>query len=134
MAIGPSAGRRRSTIQLLVAASMKHDARFWIRGNTRTPAFVALAASALGILGFARIDPNVLCLLPALALAVPLLMRRFPGERMLAERVGARGTLRLRARSSSSCTGRAFTVAPHGGLLIGWALAVRPPPAPVPAS
>jgi hypothetical protein len=64
---------------------------------------------------------------------VPLLMRRFPGERMLAHRAGARDTLRRRPRSSSSCTGRAFTVAPHGGLLLGCALAVRPPPPLLPA-
>jgi hypothetical protein len=113
---------------------MKQDGRFWIRGKTRTLAFLAFAASALGVLAFARIDPNILCLLPALGLAVPLLMRRFPGERMLAERVGARDTPRPRPRSRSSFTGRAFTVAPHGGLLIGCALAVRPPPALVSAS
>jgi hypothetical protein len=117
-----------------VAASLKQDDRFWIRGKTRTLAFLALATSSLGVLAFARIDQNVLCLLPALALAVPLLMRRFPGERMLAVRVGERDTLRPRPRSSSSYTGRAFTIAPHGGLLIGCALAVRPPPALVTAS
>jgi hypothetical protein len=113
---------------------MKPDDRFLIRGKRRTLALLALAASALGVLAFARIDLNILCLLPALALAVPLLMRRFPGERMLADRVGVRSTPRPRPRSSTSYTGRAFTIAPHGGLLIGCALAVRPPPALVTAS
>jgi hypothetical protein len=114
---------------------MKPDGRVvLIRGGSRTPALLALTAGSLALLAFATIDLNTLCLLPALALAVPLLMRRFPGERMLAGRVGARGTLRPRPRSSSSYTGRAFTVAPHGGLLIGCALAVRPPPARFAAS
>jgi hypothetical protein len=113
---------------------MKPEGRLFIRGDSRTPPLFALAAGSLAVLGFATIDLNALCLLPALALAVSLLMRRFPGERLLAQCVGARDTPRPRPRSSSSDTGRAFTVAPHGGLLIGCALAVRPPPALRPAS
>jgi hypothetical protein len=113
---------------------MKPEGRVFIRAASRTLALVALAAGSLAVLVFARTDLNALCLLPALALALPLLMRRFPGERMLALRVGARDTLRPRPRRSSSYTGRAFTVAPHGGLLIGCALAVRPPPPVLAAS
>jgi hypothetical protein len=113
---------------------MKPDGRFWLRGNTRTLAFLALALSAIGVLAFARIDPNVLCLLPAHALAVPLLLRRFPGERLLAERVGGREASPERPRTSARRTGLLFTVAPHGGLLMGCALAVRPPPALLSAS
>jgi hypothetical protein len=113
---------------------MKPEGRAVVRGDSRILSVVALAAGSLAVLAFATGDLNALSLLPALALTAPLLMRRFPGERILAERVGARDTLRLRPRSSSSYTGRAFTVAPHGGLLIGCALAVRPPPALHPAS
>jgi hypothetical protein len=113
---------------------MKPEGRVFIRAASRTVALLALAAGSLALVLFARTDLNVLCLLPALALAVPLLMRRFPGERMLVERVGVRATTRRRARKSSSYTGRPFTVAPHGGLLIGCALAVRPPPAVLAAS
>jgi hypothetical protein len=117
-----------------VSASIQPEGRVFIRGDSRTLAAVALAAGSLAVLAVATIDRNALCLIPALALAVPLLMRRFPGERMLAQRAGGRGARRPRPRGSSSYTGRAFTVAPHGGLLIGCALAVRPPPALRPAS
>jgi len=95
----------------------------------RTLALVALAAITLGVVGLAGVDLNALCLLPALALALPLLMRRFPGERALADLARARATRRRRLQTSAARTGRVFTVAPHGGLLIGCALAVRPPPA-----
>jgi hypothetical protein len=112
-----------------VSASAKPDGRVFIRGDSRTLTLVALATGSLALLAFAARDLNALCLLPVLALALPLLMRRFPGERMLARRAGARELLRPRPRSISAYTGRALTVAPHGGLLIGCALAVRPPPA-----
>jgi hypothetical protein len=113
---------------------MQPEGRVFIRGDWRTLAAVALAVGSLAVLASATSDLNALCVLPALALALPLLMRRFPGERMLAQRAGARDTLGSRPRSNSLCTGRAFTVAPHGGLLIGCALAVRPPPSVLPAS
>lgn len=93
------------------------------------PALLALAAVALGIVTLAGVDPNVLCLLPALALAAPLLLRRYPGERVLA---GLRASRRLRwprPRSSVPLAARMFAVAVHGGLLIARSLAVRPPPA-----
>ncbi|HEY5194856.1 MAG TPA: hypothetical protein VIJ39_13440 [Solirubrobacteraceae bacterium] len=102
--------------------------------GSRTLALLALAAAALGIVALAGIDPNALCLLPALALAAPLLLRRYPGERML---VGIRGTRHLRwprPRSSVPLAARTLAVAVHGGLLIARSLAVRPPPAPHPAS
>jgi hypothetical protein len=113
---------------------MQREGRVFIRGDPRTLAAVALAAGSLAALASATSDLNALCVLPALALALPLLMRRFPGERMLAQRAAAPDARGPRPRSNSSYTGRAFTVAPHGGLLIGCALAVRPPPAVLPAS
>jgi hypothetical protein len=97
-----------------------------------TAALVAL--SALGVVGFVGIDPNALCLLPALVLAVPLLMRRYPGERVLAGMSGERRSRWPRPRASAPRLGRVLTVAPHGGQLIARSLAVRPPPALFPAS
>ncbi len=70
----------------------------------------------------------VLCLLPVLVLMLPLLVRRYPGERVL---VSLRGE--ERRRWPRPCvrvrTYRRITVAtPRGGLLLGRGLAVRPPP------
>jgi len=97
------------------------------RGGRSAWALLALAAGVCGIAALAAIDTNALCLLPALALAAPLLMRRYPGERTLVA-LAVRRPHRPRARASVPRTGRLFTVAPHGGLLIARALAVRPPP------
>ncbi|HWY89271.1 MAG TPA: hypothetical protein VNY31_01230 [Solirubrobacteraceae bacterium] len=104
------------------------------RGGTPTRALLALAAVALVIAALAAADANALCLLPALVLTAPLLMRRYPGERALAGLAGARRARWPRPRASVPRTGRLLTVAPHGGLLIARALAVRPPPALVSAS
>jgi hypothetical protein len=76
----------------------------------------------------------ILCLLPALALALTLLVRRYPGERAL---IALRGEPRARrTRRSFSAGGYRSVVlaAVHGGLLIARSLAVRPPPALAPAS
>jgi hypothetical protein len=71
-----------------------------------------------------------LLLAPALALALPLLVRRYPGERTL---------LRLSETRRRSTPARGRTLArprrplalqsPRGGLLLGRSLAERPPPA-----
>jgi hypothetical protein len=91
-------------------------------------ALAALAAAALVV-----VDPNALCLLPMLALALPLWLRRYPGERILAalshpaaDRTGQRPA-RARARRSPVLS------VVRGGLLLACSLAVRPPPAPPPA-
>jgi hypothetical protein len=112
-----------------------------IDSNARTPrpdrralALLTLAVLALGIVALAGLDPNALCLLPVLALAAPLLLRRYPGERML---VGLRATRHARwprPRGSAPRAARTLAVATHGGLLIARSLAVRPPPAPLTAS
>jgi hypothetical protein len=71
----------------------------------------------------------LLCLLPALALAIPLLARRYPGERVLLalRREPAAGRW-PRARSASSAAPLVVLVPARGGRLIGRSLAVRPPP------
>jgi hypothetical protein len=87
-----------------------------------------LAAVAAGAVVLTLVDPSALCLLPALALAAPLSMRRYPGERMIAA-LSAAGPRRrwVRPRPIAPCA-RAAMVAPRGGLLLARSLAVRPPP------
>jgi hypothetical protein len=71
----------------------------------------------------------VLYLLPALLLVIPLLVRRYPGERVL---IGLRRVERTRwprPRASVPTHRRVVLVAVRGGRLIGCSLAVRPPPA-----
>ncbi len=73
-------------------------------------------------------DPNSLCLLPMLVLAVPLWLRRYPGERKLAS------FLRRRAERTSGERSPVRALRPptlsvvRGGLLLACSLAVRPPP------
>lgn len=73
---------------------------------------------------------GLLCLAPAAALAIPLAMRRYPGERALLAFVGARRT--SRRRSSAAILLRSHSrpraVLARGGTLLGFGLAVRPPP------
>jgi hypothetical protein len=77
----------------------------------------------------------ILYLLPALMLALPLLARRYPGERaLIALRRAERGVRWARPRSSSPARRRVVHFLVRGGRLIGRSLAVRPPPALSPAS
>lgn len=96
----------------------------------RSPAVrLALALLLTAFLVLASgIDPGVLCLLPALGLALVLLAGRYPGELVL---TGLRERPRRRAPRALACLcarTRASAVMPRGGLLIGCSLAVRPPP------
>lgn len=70
----------------------------------------------------------VLCLAPALALALLLLARRYPGERALLvmHRRKCRRLPRPERILGSGVCGAAKVI--RGGLLIGSSLAVRPPP------
>jgi hypothetical protein len=76
----------------------------------------------------------ILCLLPALALALVLLTQRYPGERVLIALRGEPRVRRPRAHPVGSTYRSVILAAVHGGLLIGRSLAVRPPPALFPAS
>jgi hypothetical protein len=76
----------------------------------------------------------LLCLVPVLAIVVPLLARRYPGERALHK---------LRGRERAPLPRPIFRVATHatflpqiarGARLMGCSLAVRPPPAALAAS
>jgi hypothetical protein len=96
-------------------------------GHRRRAAVVAASALlAIAMLAVVGIDPGGLCALPAVALAILLALRRYPGERILA--VMCEGNReRRRQRVSVSFAGRE-RVLPRGGLLLACALAVRPPP------
>lgn len=96
-------------------------------------ALLGLAILALATGALVALDQSALCLAPALALAAPLLLRRYPGERIVTVlargRTGRRWTLPARAlRPRRRCVAAALT--PRGGLLLACSLAVRPPPGP----
>lgn len=84
-----------------------------------------LAVSLLLISGF---DPGVLCVLPALGMAFALLTGRYPGERMLTALRERSRVKAPRLRQRIGVRPRAQGTIPRGGLLIGYRLAVRPPP------
>ena len=94
-------------------------------------ALPALAAAVVRARG-ARVDrPERRCaLLPALALALLLALRRYPGERTLLALAppASRGLLAERsALERARCRLRGPAV-PRGGLLLACSLANRPPP------
>jgi hypothetical protein len=72
---------------------------------------------------------DVLCLAPALLIAATLLLRRYPGERLLTALVARRCNGRKRRAGGVASPSRPAARVPRGGLLIACALAVRPPPA-----
>lgn len=69
----------------------------------------------------------LLYLAPLLVLLVPLLARRYPGERLLLRVARARRTLRP-ARMLAPSPRKPRAALPSGGRLIAAGLAVRPPP------
>ncbi|MGC2372715.1 MAG: hypothetical protein WA484_02455 [Solirubrobacteraceae bacterium] len=102
--------------------------------STRTPVqpglLVALLA-AITLVGVVvvAVDTTALCLLPALALAMPLLLRRYPGERLIVVLSRAGRQRWPRPRASRPYRRRSVEVAvARGGLLLALSLAVRPPP------
>jgi hypothetical protein len=87
-----------------------------------TGAFVLCTRSGLG-------GDGLLCMAPAVALLAVLFTRRYPGEKLLL-RLAARRDGRPRRRSAGTCRLPQLPAmqVPRGGLLMGFALAVRPPP------
>jgi hypothetical protein len=76
---------------------------------------------------------GLLFMAPALAFALVLLARRFPGERQLNALAARRRPRRLRAPARVVATARApWAVVPRGSALLARALATRPPPAALP--
>jgi hypothetical protein len=90
---------------------------------------VFLACFAVLVVALVLGDTNALCLFPALALAVPLSMRRYPGERIVARLSKTGRARRVPARGLAPNARRRLPNIARGGLLIARSLAVRPPPA-----
>jgi hypothetical protein len=92
-----------------------------------------LAVCALGAVwpiahGIAGLGTGVLFLVPALAMALPLLAGRYIGAEAL-ERISRSLPRRRRRVPTAHPVRRAFRLTfPRGGLLIAASLAVRPPP------
>ncbi len=76
----------------------------------------------------------LLCLLPVAAIALPLLARRYPGERLLLAARSERRRRLPRPLVTAVSHGRKLVVAVHGRELIARSLAVRPPPPALAAS
>lgn len=96
---------------------------------------LAVAFAGLGVaVEFGGVHPDVLLLSPLLCLAVPLLGGAYIGEERLA-RLAAAVAARRRPRPARSAVVPRVRRAPlrvvRGGRLLGSALAVRPPPAPL---
>ena len=70
----------------------------------------------------------LLCLAPAILLLVILLGRRYPGERLLLAFAARAHNGRPRRDATSAASHGRVAEVPRGGLLMAFALAVRPPP------
>ena len=100
--------------------------------TSRRLSTAALIASALALACCALEGwggDGLLCMLPVLLLALVLLARRYPGERLLVAARAARRTRWPHAQSQSRMRARpaAATIA-RGAQLLARSLAVRPPP------
>jgi hypothetical protein len=76
----------------------------------------------------------LLCLLPAVLLAIPLLARRYPGERALLALRRVEPPRWPRPRSCKPPRRGVALAAVRAGRLMGRSLAVRPPPVSIAAS
>jgi hypothetical protein len=78
---------------------------------------------------------GLLFLLPAIALLAPLLLRRYPGERVVLRLSGQSIDVPRRKQVATPIRHvDALLAHAHGGLLIARSLAVRPPPVTLLAS
>jgi hypothetical protein len=97
-------------------------------------ALVLLAVAALACCAATGLaGAGLLHLLPALLMGCVLLARRYPGEAVLLRWAHA-SRPRRRPAGVRGGPSRALAGVPRGGLLIAFALAVRPPPRPLTAS
>jgi hypothetical protein len=76
----------------------------------------------------------LLGLAPALLLMATLFTRRYPGEQLLLGGAVREPARAARAAGIPRATGPRIARLPRGGLLMGFSLAVRPPPRPSAAS
>lgn len=114
--------------------AVSHMARGVGRLPRKALPLVALAALLVVVLALLSVDPSALRALPALLLPLLVVLRRYPGERILVVLSVARRTRRRVARSLMPARGRATCPLPRGGLLLACSLAVRPPPRATPAA
>jgi hypothetical protein len=100
---------------------------------SRLRPLAALAiAAVIAVCVCSGIDVNgLLCVAPALALAALLFARRYPGERLLRALARRRRGRRLRPAAVGLALALTRAHVPRGALLMGFALAVRPPPTPL---
>jgi hypothetical protein len=97
----------------------------------RGPALAALLVLGVGAyVELPALAEAMAYLLPALAVLLALLLRRYPGERKLLSLLARRRRSRRHARHDSSACGRRArrSAFPRGGDLIGASLAERAPP------
>jgi hypothetical protein len=98
--------------------------------SRRTSLLVAVLAGAM-VLALAATDASgsgLLCLLPVIVLAAPLIARRYPGEQVLFALKAVWHEPCPQPSRSAPVGLRHLARVPRGGLLIASSLAVRPPP------
>ncbi|HEU0249923.1 MAG TPA: hypothetical protein VFR48_04275, partial [Solirubrobacteraceae bacterium] len=105
--------------------SVRKDPR--VTPGTVARRLAVVVALIVAVAALVAVDPNALCMLPALLLAVPLLLRRYPGERLLSSVSCVKQPRRVAALGSQPPR-TVVKMMPRGGLLIARSLAVRPPP------
>jgi hypothetical protein len=100
-------------------------ARLDLRG---LPWVLLIAAAWVVGLQFHSLETGLLLLAPCLALAVALLLGRYPGERLLDKATGERSRAGGRRRSRTKPSWTEPVRRTSGGLLLGRSLAGRAPP------
>jgi hypothetical protein len=120
----------RSSLVGVVFAECRAEVRRAARirwGAAALPA-LAVTVTVIAVASLGVVDPNVLCVLPLLALSLLLALRRYPGEEVMARLSGARRRPLRGPRRLSGPNRPDIALLPRGGRLLGCALAVRPPP------
>jgi hypothetical protein len=96
---------------------------------TRSHLTALAVVAGLGLCALSGLGgADLLVLAPALVLMGTLLARRYPGERLLLAVAARRRRRPARARMARPSLSKRARCVPRGGLLMGFALAVRPPP------
>jgi hypothetical protein len=126
--------RSRSSVPPVVFEQATPNGYVPPRARWSAAALPALGAMTIVVVGLAWIDPTVLCIIPALALALLLALRRYPGESLLVRLSPGRLPERRRPPRSAVPPGRLALTRPRGGLLLACSLADRPPPLVAPAA
>jgi hypothetical protein len=91
-------------------------------------AFTLLVVSWMVAQALTGSETGLLCLAPALVLALPLILGRYPGEDKLAELAGPSRTPTARGPARVAMPRSYVRVMQRGGRLVASAMAKRPPP------